>query len=197
MLSKLRDEGDRRKPTAIGLGLGLTAQARMLDSRNKRAEARAARAAGGRRAAAAGDGPNASIPLRRAYGGALLYLGFVQLSSNDEEAAVKTLEAAREAFRSIDGLKLDDLPSAVAYAEASAWEVNALQSLGRLDETRRVAEEAMRVAGQVLERRPGQHGRAARSRPAVDTLSGAEGDDLHTRKALALVRQSRPTGKPW
>ncbi len=53
------------------------------------------------------------------------------MNNNQEEVADKTLEEAREAYRSIDGLKLDDLPAAVAYAEASGWQMNALQSLGR------------------------------------------------------------------
>ena len=39
-LNKLHRGGDASEATAIGLGVGLTAQARVLDSRNKRTEAR-------------------------------------------------------------------------------------------------------------------------------------------------------------
>ncbi len=190
-LNKLHRGGDASEATAIGLGVGLTAQARVLDSRNKRTEARqlAEQAVSVLQPLAAGANP--SVAVRRAYGGALVYLGFVQQNTNDEEAAVKTLEGARDAFRSIDGLKLDDLPSAAAYAEASAWEVNALQALGRAEETRRVGEDAIRVAGQVLERRPG-HMPALRARALlVESLGTADMLDLHTRKGLELAEQGR------
>ena len=74
-------------------------------------------------------GPAPSIQARRAYGLAMMYLGFSQTRTNEEDSAVKTLAEAREAYRSIDGLTLGDVPSAVAYAEASAWQVSALQNL--------------------------------------------------------------------
>lgn len=190
-LNKLHREGDASEATAIGLGVGLTAQARVLDSRNKRTEARQLAEQAVSVLQPLATGANPSVSLRRAYGGALIYLGFVQQNTNDEEASVKTLESARGAFRSIDGLKLDDLPSAAAYAEASAWEVNALQALGRAEETRRVGEDAIRVAGQVLEKRPG-HMPALRARALlVESLGSAEMLDLHTRKGLGLAEQGR------
>ncbi|HKE41683.1 MAG TPA: hypothetical protein VKG21_17770, partial [Casimicrobiaceae bacterium] len=112
------------------------------------------------------------------------------MNNNQEEEAVKALEESRDAFRSIDGLKLDDMPSAAAYAEASAWEINALQPLGRFDEARKVGGDAMRVAGQVIEKRPG-HMTALRARALTgDSLSGIEGFDLHTQEALALATQA-------
>jgi tetratricopeptide (TPR) repeat protein len=130
-----------------------------------------------------------SIPLRRAYGLAMTYLGFSQLNGNQEEQAVKTLDEARAAYRSIDGLKFDDLPAAVGYAEASAWQMAALQNLGRTDEVRTVGEDAVNVAGQVLARRPGNMS-ALRARALVaDTLASTEGFDLHSRKARALAAQ--------
>jgi tetratricopeptide (TPR) repeat protein len=189
VLSKLRKEGDQSEATAIGLGIGLMTEARVSDSLNKRDQSRelSTQAADVLRPLMAA--PNPSIPLRRAYGLAMTYLGFSQLRDNREEAAVTTLDEARQAYRSIDGLKLDDLPSAVAYAEASAWQMNALQNLGRLDQVRKVGEDAARVAGEVLEKRPG-HMSALRARGLiVEALAPAEGFDLHLRKALALAEQ--------
>ena len=55
----------------------------------------------------------------------------LQASHQREGGGGRTLAEAREAYRSIDGLKLDDVPAAVAYAEASSWQMSALQSLGR------------------------------------------------------------------
>ncbi|HSS69921.1 MAG TPA: hypothetical protein VLQ46_04625 [Casimicrobiaceae bacterium] len=186
VLSRLRKEGDTSEATAIGLSLGLSYQARVAGSQNKRPEERnlAAQAADVLKPLMAA--PNPSIPLRRAYGLAMTYLGFSQANTNQEEAAVKTLEEARQAYRSIDGLQLNDLPSAVAYAEASAWQMAALQNLGRNDDVRKIGEEGARVAAQVIEKRPG-HMSALRAKALIDdTLAGTEGFDLHLRKALAL-----------
>ena len=190
VLSKLRKAATSRRPTTVGLGFALMSQARVQDSLNKRAEARQLAQQAVEMLKPLMAGPAPSIPLRRAYGLALVYQGFSQLNGNEEEAAVKTLEEARETYRSIDGLKLSDLPSAVAYAEASAWEVAALQSLGRQSDARRVGEDAIRVAGQVLETRPG-HMSALRARAlTADGLSGAEVDDGHIHKSLELARQA-------
>ncbi len=190
VLGKLRKAGDESETTTVGLGFALMSQARVQDSLNKRAEARQLAQQAVEMLKPLMAGPAPSIPLRRAYGLALVYQGFSQLNGNEEEAAVKTLEEARETYRSIDGLKLGDLPSAVAYAEASAWEVAALQSLGRQSDARRVGEDAIRVAGQVLEIRPG-HMSALRARAlTADGLSGAEVDDGHIHKSLELARQA-------
>jgi tetratricopeptide (TPR) repeat protein len=117
----------------------------------------------------------------------MTYLGFSQANDNQEEAAIKTLEGAREAYRSIDGLKLDDLPSAAAFAEATAWQVAALQQLGRDDDADRVGREGAKVAGQVAEKRPGHMG-AIRARALIsDSLSGSENNRLHLAKAVTLA----------
>jgi len=189
ILGKLRKDGDRSEATAIGLGIGLTTQARVSDSLNKRDQALqlGAQATEVLKPLMAASVP--SIPLRRAYGLAMTYLGYAQANSNQEEAAVKTLEEARDAYRSIDGLRLDDLPAAVAFAEASGWQMNALQALGRSDQVRKVGEEAMRVAGQVIEQHPG-HMSALRARGLIaGGLAQTEGFNLHARKAFALVEQ--------
>ena len=99
---------------------------------------------------------------------------------------MKSLEESREAYRSIDGLKLGDLPSAAGFAEASAWQVEALQYLGRTDEARRVGGEAAKVAGQIIALRPG-HMVAIRARALIsDSLASAELNSLHLGKAVAL-----------
>ena len=189
VLSKLRKEGDQSEATAVGLGVGLLSQARVAASQNRRPDERvfATQAVDVLKPLMAA--PNPSIPLRRAYGLALTFLGFSQGNSDEEEAAVVTLEEARKTFRSIDDLKLDDLPAAVAYAEASAWQVNALQTLGRSDQVRAVGADALKVTGQVLEKRPGNMS-ALRARALMaDGLSATEGFDLHLRKALTLSQQ--------
>ncbi len=189
VLGKLRKEGDASEASAIGLGLGLVTEARVAGSSNRRPEERELAQQGVDVLKPLMAGPTPSIPLRRAYGLAMIYLGFSQQNNNQEEAAVETLEEARDAYRSIDGLKLDDLPAAVAYSEASGWQIAALQALGRFDRVREIGEDAVRVTGQVLEKRPGNMS-ALRARALIaDTMATVEGFDLHLRKAMALSEQ--------
>ena len=189
VLSRLRKEGDQSEATAIGLGVGLMSEGRVAGSQNKRADERvfATQAVDVLKPLMASPSP--SIPLRRAYGLAMTYLGFSQGQTEEEEAAVATLEEARNAYRSIDELKLNDLPSAVGYAEASAWQMGALQALGRYDRVREVGADAIKLTGQVLEKRPGNMS-ALRARALMgESLSATEGFDLHVRKARELSEQ--------
>ena len=189
VLARLRAKGDQSEATVIGLGLGLASQARVAASQNNLPEELelASRAVAVLKPLMASASP--SIPLRRAYGLATTFLGFAQASTNDNEAAVKTLDEARNAYRGIDGLKLDDLPAGVGYAEASSWQMAALQNLGRFDELRQVGDNALKVTRQVLERRPGDMSALRAEGLILDTLSIAEWTDLHVRKALAMARQ--------
>ncbi|HEY2863281.1 MAG TPA: hypothetical protein VGK37_06655 [Casimicrobiaceae bacterium] len=189
ILAKLRKQGDRSEATAIGLGTGLTSLARVASSSNKRSEERELAQQAVDVLEPLTTVPNPSIAARRAYGLAAVFLGFSQARNNQDEAAVATLEKARQAYRSIDGLKLDDLPAAVGYAEASAWQMAALQNLGRFDQIRKVGEEAVTVAEQVLAKRPGNMSALRARALTVDTLSNVEGFSLHIRKARALSEQ--------
>ena len=108
---------------------------------------------------------------------------------------MKTLTEAREAYRSIDGLKLEDVPAAVAYAEASSWQMGGLQTLGRLDEARQVGEAALKVTSQVLERRTGDMSALRAEGLILNSLSGIEWTDLHMRKALEWVDRMRAIGR--
>ena len=189
VLAKLRKEGDTSEATAIGLGTGLMSQARVADSQNRREDSRQLAQQGVDVLKPLMTSPSPSVALRRAYALAMVYLGFSQQRANEEEAAVANLEEARKAYRSIDNLALDDLPAAVGYAEASAWQMSALQNLGRTEDIRRVGEEAMKVAGQVLEKRPGNMSALRARALTVDTLSAAEGFDLHISKARTLAEQ--------
>jgi tetratricopeptide (TPR) repeat protein len=186
VLGKMRREGDQSETTAIGLALGLVSQARVADSVNRAGDSQqlTVQAVDVLRPLMAMPSP--TIALRRAYGLAMTYLGFSQLRRNQLEPAVKSLDDAREAYRSIDGLKLGDLPSAAGFAEASAWQVEALQDLGRTDDARRVGAEAAKVAGQVVDLRPG-HMVAIRARALIsDSLAAAELNSLRLGKAVAL-----------
>ncbi|HTL76158.1 MAG TPA: hypothetical protein VL654_07540 [Casimicrobiaceae bacterium] len=188
-LSKLRSAGDHSEATIVGLGLGLTTQARVLSSLNQRRES--------------ADLANQSVAVLepmmregkpstavlRAYGLAATFLGFAQASTNQNEPAVATLAKARDAYQSIDGLT-HDVSAAAAYAEASAWQMSALQNLGRFDDLRSIGSDAVKVTRRVLEQQPGNMS-ALRSEGLIfETLSGVEWTELRVRKAIELIRQS-------
>src|SRR5206468_12645156 len=116
----------------------------------------------------AGTAPNASLPLRRAYGESLAFLGDMQWRNGADTEAVATLEEARAMLRGIDDLRMTDLTVAAAYAEATAWQVHALARLGREEDAKRAGKEGMAVATNVLEKRPG-HMQALRAQTLFGT----------------------------
>jgi tetratricopeptide (TPR) repeat protein len=189
-LTKLRSDGDVSEATTVGLALGLTTQARVASSLNNRPAAAEIANRAVSLLQPLMDAARPSTPVRRAYGLATTILGFSQASQNDNEAAVATLAKAREAFRGIDGLKLDDLPAADGYAEASAWQMSALQILGRFDEVRNIGDEAYKLTRQVLARRPGDVAALRAEGLMLSTLANVEWTDLHLRKFLAMAREA-------
>jgi tetratricopeptide (TPR) repeat protein len=162
-LEELKAKGDASEPTAIGLAMASSANARILSQQNRLPESLKE---GGRSfeligpvASAAGS----SVAARRAFGEISVSHGFNLLQDGNFEESARVLEQARAALRSIDGLQLGDLSSAALFVEATAWRMDALLALGRVDETRRNGEEARSVAGLILERQPG-HMLALRAR---------------------------------
>jgi hypothetical protein len=188
VLRQLQKDGDHSEITAIGLSLGLISQARAASSRSRVAESQqlAVQAVDVLKPLMAA--PTRSIALRRADGDAMTFLGFSQVNYGDEAMGVASLETARQDFRSIADLSLDNLPSAAAYAEASAWQVSGLRSLGRQGDAEQVGEAAAQLAAQVLEKRPG-HLQALRAHALINsTLGEAEADALHLTPAVARLR---------
>src|SRR5438105_2395493 len=82
VLAKLRTDGDKSEATAIGLGLGLITKARVSDSLNRRDQSREFTAQGVDVLKPLMAAPTPSVPLRRAYGLAMTYLGFSQARDN-------------------------------------------------------------------------------------------------------------------
>jgi len=188
-LSKMRGEGDASEATAVGLGLGLSIQGRVAYSQNDRLRAAGLARRGVEVLEPFMTGGTPSTTVRRAYGLAATYLGFTQLQTEENDAAVAMLANARDAYRGIANLTLDDLPAATAYAEASAWQMSALQNLGRFDDVRNVGDDAFKVTRQVLERRPGDMSALRAEGLILGTLNSVEWNALHLRKAQAATEQ--------
>ena len=155
LLGRLRDAGDRSEASTIALALAYGAQARVLESRNDATDLPTAqRAAELLRPLA--EAPDASVAARRAYVEILVRIGYKQQASvNQNEDAVRTEREVMRIATDLGARKLSDLDMGAYYAEAGAWAVQALESLGRYDEARRMGEDSMALADQVLERRPG------------------------------------------
>ena len=150
-LAAMRTRGDRSEPTTIGLAMALSAQARLSAAQPSESLVPARRAVEVIKEAAAA--PDASPAVRRARAAVLTGLGFTQQRSGRNEEALVALRAALDADRSIDGLKSDN-DAAANFALTSAWLMDALQALGRTDESLQVGEEGRKVATAVLDRQP-------------------------------------------
>ncbi len=186
VLSRMRDQGDASEATAIGLALGLSTQARLASSVDDQAGALAVSTKAVDAIKPLATAPNASIPLRRAYGEVLNMHGFLQLR-NRLEAAIATLEETRAVDRSIANLDPSDLAAAAGYAEASAWLVQTFIIFGRGEDAKSAGKEGLAVAGKVLEKRPG-HMQALRAQAlATSPLSGLLADEMHLAEALAMA----------
>ncbi len=184
VLERARAGGDASDASVIGHALGLSFLGRVQESRGGRARAAVLAEEAQRILAPRAAAASASIQVRRAYGVVTNYLGYLQLRVGDAEDSIRTLEATRATYKGIDGLKLEDLGSAAAYAEATGWLMDALEVVGRVHESRKVGQEAAEVATRVLDKRPG-HMQALRSRALINAgLSRNFGWSLDARRGL-------------
>jgi tetratricopeptide (TPR) repeat protein len=191
-LDGLRAGGDASEPTAIGLALGLMAQARLetgLESVRSLVLAQRAVEVLDPVARAA----DASVALRRAHAAALTQFGFIQQRAERNEAALVTLQAALEAYRGIDGLR-DDGDAAANFAITSAWLMDALAAAGRPADALRVGDEARAVATRLLERQP-THMLALRARALLASNASRSYGEL--LQAAERVRAADAGAEDW
>ncbi len=187
VLEKLRANGDQSEFTAIGLALGYTGLTRALDMTGSTPEAEKMASRSTELLAPLAQAPNPSVRLRLVYGNSLNFLGYSQLRQANEEGALKTLDLARATYRSIDGLKLTNLAAAAGFAESSAWLTEALVARGRAQDAGRVADEALKVAQDVLDKRPG-HMPALRAHGLLATSLGRiAAEDLRIGRGIQLA----------
>ena len=185
-LAKLREGGDGSEPTLIGLAMGTNATARIYNQQARFADSRKSSAAAFDLIRPLGTAAGASVAARRALGEIAVAHGFNAMRDGDNDVAVDVLEQARTALRSIDGLELNDLSAAAVFAEATAWQMDALTALRRADEARRNGEEAKAVTDGILSRQPG-HMLALRGRALIlSNLGDIEGDRLRFPEAMRI-----------
>ena len=116
--------------------------------------------------------PNPSIVARRAYVEVLVRVGFEQLRSTRFEDSARSLELSAKIASDLGARDLSDFGMAAYYAEANAWRVEALLRLGRVDEAKRVAEDAGSRRGQGARAASGVSSRPARAATAGGPTRG-------------------------
>ena len=194
VLARLREQGDRSEPTAIGLALGRSIQARLASSIDDLDRALLLSSGAVEAIRPLASAPSASVALRRTLGEVLNLHGFLQMSSRRYDESSATLDAARAAYRGIDDLALGDLAAAAGYAEATSWQVQARVFAGRSEEAYQLGREAIAVAQGVLDKRPG-HMQALRARALTTSpMARQMMDDLRLDEAVEMATL---TTKSW
>jgi AAA+ ATPase superfamily predicted ATPase len=190
LLDHLRQAGDSSEATTIGLALAIEAQSKVFDNENNPA-ARPTAAHAAELLKPLAERPGASVAVRSAYVEILVGLGFQQqLSQTHLEEAVRSLQLAMRIAAELGARELARPRDAAHYAEAGTWLVQALASLGRIDESRRVAADARAVASKVLELRP-SYVMALHSEQVIDSaVADLEMGELHPTEALAAGKRS-------
>ncbi len=182
-LKQLRAAGDQSERSAIGLSLGLGALGDVADRQGKGGLALATESEAVLRPYY--DAPNASAAVRRAYGLMVESLGTYQGMNGDP-----SIQRAKEAFASLGARDLSDVQAAADYAQSASFEGESLFQRGKFAELEKVEGEAAKLAGRVLDIRPG-HLVALRARfSALGWLSAAAAEQMHTRDAFALMVRS-------
>jgi len=192
LLEDLQRRGDRSDATTIALAMGLTVQATILDNEfDPKSSALAQRAAALLKPLA--TGPSASLAAQRAYVDALVRIGFEQINANRPKDALAVLgEAKRIAVA--DGAKtLAHVDLSAQYAEATAWQVESLLALGRVDDALAVGEDADAIADKLLEQRPGYR-LALHATQVIDTNIGSSlTTELRPRESLKFQARAEGT----
>jgi tetratricopeptide (TPR) repeat protein len=184
VLGKLREGGDDSEVTLIGLAMGTSARARILNQQGRFQDSTATSTKAFDLIRPAGTKDGASVAARRALGEIAVGHGFNVMRDSNYDPAVSIFEVARTALRSIDDLQLGELTAAAMYVEATAWMSQAHRFGGRHKEAARVGREAMPVADGILAKQPG-HMQGLRARALLaSNLSDLDGQEFRLRTAI-------------
>jgi len=194
LLEQLRRDGDMSEATTIALALGYSVQAQIYDNNNDPAGPGA-----GRRAAELlrplAEAPKASAAARRAYVEVLVRITFEQQASNQYEDAIRSARLAMRLAAELGARDLSNIDMGADYAEAGAWLVSALASIGRNDEARRDGQDALGVADKVLEKRPGYRLALHAEQIIESDLAQVATNDLNPQEALQIAEREVQIGQ--
>ncbi|HEV7136469.1 MAG TPA: hypothetical protein VGN43_07535 [Steroidobacteraceae bacterium] len=192
LLENLRSGGDRSDSTTIALAMGTTVQATILDNEfSPKAAAYAQRAAALLEPLA--TGPHASLAAQEAYVDALVRVGFEEVNAAEYDKSLSTLDEVKRIAIADGARTLAHVDMAAQYAEATAWQVGDLLSLGRDDEALRVGGDGDEVADKLLEQRPGYR-LALHATQVIDSdLGNSLTTELKPRESLPFLQRGLAT----
>ncbi|MBV8852842.1 MAG: hypothetical protein JOY91_05550, partial [Sinobacteraceae bacterium] len=154
LLEAQRARGDHSEATLIALALSYRTAGQIQDnSRDPRAVKTVAFAAELLKPIA--EQPDASVAVRRAYADILVRKGFEEQSKLLNDAAIASERQAMQLTVALGARTPEHVDMGALYAEAAAWLVTALTNKGRHEEAYQAGTEALAVAEQVLQQRPG------------------------------------------
>ena len=194
LLQRLRQEGDTSERTTIALAMGTEVQELVLDNeQSPQSLPTAQRALDIIKPLA--TAPHASIAARRAYIETLGRFGFEQLRAFKTEDALATLQIQMREAAALGARDLTHVDIAAQYAESGGWQVEALATLGRGEQARKVGADAGAVAAKVLDLRPG-YLQALRAQNLISSsLGGLAMDDMRDADAIILVNRGEAASR--
>ena len=190
---RLRAEGDSSQATVLGLASALGHRSSILGGQLKLPESVTMGEAGLAVLRPAAAAPNPSRAVLRQQGDLLINQGYITLRGGAPDGAVTHLQEAQQVFRKLGAPELTDLSAAAAYASAGGWMGVALGEVEKWRESRAKLEEALTVAGRVLDVMPG-HTRALHTKGlSLGQLSAIEAEDYKVVRAAALALEDEQT----
>ncbi len=191
LLSGLHDSGDRSEATVVALARAHAAKARVLESRGDPTDILT-----NQQAIAVLQpllsGPKPPLAARRAYVEIATRLGYQEGASSHREDAIRALRSAMQSAADLGGRDARDPEMGAYYAEAGGWLVTVLEMVGQYGEARRVSQECLAVADQVLARRPGYRLALHAQQILAGVLVSVSKDELDPQAARqAAARQEQ------
>ena len=185
VLSALRKQGDASEITLLGLAKARWTQAAVLGIRGHANEAIRADEDALELLKPLSSLPNASRVVRLTEGSILVHMGWAR-ALRGADGTSEIFRRAQDVLRGLGAVELRDLAAAAAYAEAGIWLGQTLMFDGREAEAKEAFQEAIVLAGRVVDARPG-HMPAMRSKAfAGGGLALIETDNLRMAPGLAL-----------
>ena len=188
LLERQRAQGDDSEASLIALALAYLTKAKIQDNSNDPAATPTVMHAAELLRPVA-ESANASIAARRAYAEILVRVGFEQEAHGNFKDGILSEHQARMLAEALGAKNPEHLDMGALYAEAGAWEVNGLASVGRRDEARRVGADAVATAEKVLEMRPGYRLALHAEQVVIGGLGNAAGDDLNPLEGLRYAHK--------
>jgi hypothetical protein len=185
LLGPVYEAGDRSEATTIALALAFAAKGRVLETRNDPASLPTMER-GLALLQPLVNKPDASVAARRAYVEVATRIGYEQQDANRYEDALRTEGEVQRIAAALGARDLRDLDMSAYYAEAGAWMAVALQALGRYDESRRVSNDSLAVAEQVVARQPGYRLALHAQQVIVGSLATLAQNELNPGEALRM-----------